>query len=190
MTGTIQLQHKELLKKIPYEPILMPRNIPVHPTVFDSDFAYSPDFVRVVQEAVPEYAKLDASLIESVLGISGIIVTDDAITFRGQSIEFNDPLISYVSSPEKRTVDVGGGDTNIALDAMRSGEFNYHNALYISHPMPTEKLQEYMIHKDGEPFLLMWYEHNSLIAGLPMGLLFRNFAIAFNNLGLEKLASE
>ena len=57
------------------------------------------------------------------------------------------------------------------------------------HPMSLERLKEYAfdLSEPEQPRVHSWYKHNIDDQGQGVALFLRNFAIVFNNLGLERL---
>ncbi len=75
----LQLQHRELINpEARYEQDLWAWQIPVHPIVYNSEFAYTVDFVEKVRAKVPESIREDITTIEKMLGKPlGIGVEDE-----------------------------------------------------------------------------------------------------------------
>jgi len=118
------LTYRELIA--PYRkvspPILTPSDIPVHPAIYDSDFAYTPDFVREVVSKVPESMREDYKTIMDVFGeedarkIFGrdFSITDSAVTVNGwRTVSYSD--FSFSANSEKRGVGAHLAATNCAI---------------------------------------------------------------------------
>ena len=177
------LNHAELI--VPsraYAPILGPREIPIHPKVFASLFPYSQAFVGEVKRALLQHVREDATQIARILGIE-VKVDGSFVRWKNDLIGLDDHMLAFVADPEKRSVDMLCGETNMAIDVSRRRE--YHERT-LTHPLPPKKQEAYSIQCEGNQHLV-WYDHNMSHASLPLQLLFRNFAIAFNNLALKEL---
>jgi hypothetical protein len=165
--------------------ILFPERIPVHPLVYRSDFAYTPEFVTKVRESVPESIAQDVGTIEPLLGLQlGVFLMDGVPAHGGEPIDQD--ALTFRADPNKRFVEVGYLSTNIALDTREgfSRVLSPH-----SHPIAAEKLRRYSLTPEDEhsPNIPTWYIHNLGDNGLLVAMYLRNFAIMFNNLGLEQL---
>lgn len=164
--------------------ILFPENIPVHPLVYQSDFAYSTDFVASVKAAIPASIKEDVDAIETALGIQLGISIEDGLPVQGQD-KMERYALTVKPDSTRRFVEVSyGASTNIAVDT-RPGYLRRLEPL-ASHPMSREKLQTYSLEQE-RIIIPSWYIHNLSDNGFKVALYLRNFAIVFNNLGLSKI---
>lgn len=165
--------------------ILLPGEIPLHPAVFNSDLVYTLEFVKQVYYAIPESVEKDVFEIEKALGTkTGIKVTEGiSIADALDGLAFN--MLDHRPNPLRKCVDIIYGQANIAMDV----EDKAVRHLFDQHPMGRLKQESYAFSNDGGRLEhLVWYVHNIHDGRLPMDLYFRNFAILFNNLGLEQLA--
>ncbi|MDP2946615.1 MAG: hypothetical protein Q8N88_00735 [Nanoarchaeota archaeon] len=184
------LQYSELISPSRSKGILLPAEIPLYPDVFKSNFAYTSDFVDQVAIAVQRELPRDISEIERILKRElHIVVSPEGIAYDipgSRVYEFD--MFRHSANPDRKTVDVGCGSANIAMDA-REDRLIVHAVHEISrHPMSKDRLREYAFpHPGGEVQNIFWYIHNMSDGILPMQLYFRDFAIVFNNLGLERL---
>jgi hypothetical protein len=183
------LEYAELvaLNRSPDYRILLPNEIPVHPDVFNSDFAYTEEFIEEVIRRVPGSVAMDISEIERILGIDlELQATETGIRYRdlwlGKRMEMEmkyEWAFYYNVKPEGRVFVETSGGMYICL------EKNYGNRKELpsrqeDHPMKPEKLRQYSLNDR----LFHWDTHNCVIKVVNM--YFRNFAIMFNNLGLER----
>ena len=151
---------------------------------FESLRFYSPDFVGKVRESLPRYVAADSRDIAATLGIQ-VLVDESGISYKDERLLFADPMLQMMANPQKMSIDVICGGVNMALDARRRQEY-HERTLEQSHPLRPENRLAYSTEGNGEQHLV-WYDHNILDGLLPLQLLFRNFAIAFNNLALKEL---
>ncbi|MBI2139390.1 hypothetical protein HYU14_00585 [Candidatus Woesearchaeota archaeon] len=187
----LDLTHGELLYRSGKDAItptsLFTWQIPVHPKVYDSDFAYSARFLVEARLRVPESIRQDISAIEIILGKSlNISAGDDAL---GETdSEFPDELeydqIRSTVDAGKKAIGLEIGGTNIDLDPVALPRDFIPTA---RHPMDIEKLRKYAFETMPALIIHTWLFHNPLDYGLIGALYLRNFAIVFNNLGLERI---
>jgi hypothetical protein len=176
-------------------PILTPRYIPLHPSVFSAPFAYTREFAHKVWSVVPDSIRADVSEIERVLQRDLDVVLTEEYTAAKSRVEF--PHHAYRFSdftlrtdPGSRSVDFSWPGVEIAMYDDGPAR-SLARSLDGSHPLPPEKLRAYAIGEEvGELVHVYWHVHNVFSAELPLALIFRNFAIQFNNLGLRMLSGE
>lgn len=171
-----QLTYDELLNpKSKYMSILGPRYIPIHPAVYNSEFAYTRDFAEKVLSSLDDSVLYDIQIINKTLGIK---------------IECEKPdmrFFNVVANPLKRSIDVEYGSSNIAAEPESNIEIM----------LTKNDLSGYMIEKrakifsmtDDELKIPTWYIHNIDDNNIGIYLFYRNFAILFNNLGIDELKS-
>jgi hypothetical protein len=185
----LQLRHEELIApEARYEQVLWAWKIPVHPLVYDSDFAYTSDFNEQVRARVPESIRKDIVTIEKMLEKRlGIEVGKDCMKNPGkfpEEMEYAEILSRLY--PGLRNVNQDLFATGIALDPERLPRtFTPEH-----HPMDGERLKKYAFEIDPTqgPKIRTCYIHNYTDQGRMVELYLRNFAIVFNNLGLEKIS--
>ncbi len=176
--------------------ILRPDEIPIHPKVYVSDFAFTPEFVEEVRRQMPRALHEDISEIERVLGKSlGLYVTDTQIAQAGErcsdKTEFAE--IGHEVDPTRKTIDVGifASTINILRDRNSTLEISPPIEAFpgLTHPLPLEKVEEYAFKSDGRYHTChTWYTHNLHDQGKSLFHYLRTFAIVFNNTGLERIA--
>ena len=177
------LEYVELLKPIGIDRILSSDHIPIHPSVYDSQFAFTQDYADRVRAEVPKSLRRDIQEIERMLGKTGLRVTDTGIEGQHFALLYDARVFGSESG---KYVELAFGSSNIALDRREGQKRELHS--YEKHPMSRERLEEYaFVMEDGRPRIHTWYVHNHLDHGLPLELYFRNFAIMFNNLGLGEI---
>ena len=169
--------------------ILMPDEIPIHPYVFNSDFVYTPKFIEEVRKNLPESIEQDISEIERILGIDlGLKVTPTGICEKEHEYECGFRLFRSGVYPDREYLTLGIGATSIAMEK-KQGNLRRSMKLPKSqrrHPMNLDKLKQY----SSNDRIAIWHTHNIHDGNMPWQLYLRNFAIVFNNLGLERLESE
>lgn len=189
----LALQYTELVEpKRRYDKILRPDEIPIHPSVYTSPFAFTPDFLREVRRQMPQALRDDISEIERILGEkSEIVVTEESIAYRREETRFDQ--IEHKVNPVERKLSVGVYASTIGilphLPRPRVLEINTGRTLGIqsAHPLSQEKALEYAFDSDGDYLkLYTWYTHNLHDQGEPLFHYLRTFAILFNNLGLAR----
>jgi hypothetical protein len=167
------LSHEELLN-LP-DGIAHPGQIPVHPDVYRNPNAYKPDFFEIVFARVHESIARDQETIRKVLNKRIELKFLPRENFWGGA------------NPEGQSVDFGYAGSNIALETRSDCKRITDN--YGAMPsMPPGRLMEFSLRK-GEGILAVpvWYTHTPWENGLDVFLHFRNFAIQFNNAGVELL---
>lgn len=181
------LQYRQLINpNAPANRILEPNRIPVHPKVYTSPDLFTLTFASHVAQAVPASILKDIIAIEEALEIKlNIDSQQHQITQGSTTLQFEDFQIT--ANPNSRFVEVSYlPSSNIALDTRAGHQVTFRPTK--SYPMPLEKLIDYGFQPDNfDSYLPTWYIHNLSHVGLPGFLYFRNFAIMFNNLGLQKL---
>lgn len=164
-----ELQHYELMKE---SEVLRPDRIPIHPVVYDSEFAYTPEFVEEVKKRVPDSLREDISSIEGMLGKSLDMEVED----------------TYMRKPDCFPDRLDYKDINFTVDTGRVivNKSSTSIALFPEN-LPTvtldydERFRDYTFGQG----VHTWYIHNYGDQGIMVGLYLRNFAIVFNNLGLR-----
>ena len=156
--------------------VLGPGSIPVHPLVYRSDFAYSSEFLAHVLSNVPQGIGRDLDAIERILGRKPSHTMDQLL----------DTRIVGRNNPNRKSIDVVGGvSSNIAIEPGSHIETIRRDlsglpylsagraALFSLNPERTE--------------IACWYTHTPFTNGFGVFLQLRNFAILFNNLGIDRL---
>ena len=177
MSNPQQIEYKDLIApKRLVEKVLLPGEIPIHPSVYDWSFAYTPEFIQEVRAAVPDSMTRDLSEIERILGAeTGLEITKNGLLHRGNRLLFSD--ISFNYDPNKKTLGVAYWDANIDIDKVNVPT---HIDVVVEraqeeHPMPLDKLRQYAFEQGelgyvGEKGVrcYSWYTHNILFHGLPL----------------------
>ncbi len=184
------LQYSELYSQTrQFNKILMPHEIPVHPLVYTSQFAYTPEFAEEVRKSVPVSIDQDIIEIERIFGNKSRIVIQDGKIFdrdaEWKKISLDE--INVLADQERRSVDVSYCSSNIALEDRRPDQ-KRKLRLDANHPLSLDRLRQYSSNPRGELIEIpTWYVHNYSDNGFVLELYFRNFAIMFNNLGIQRL---
>jgi hypothetical protein len=199
--SNLHLRYKELV--VPRQPlngtilrrILLPDYIPIHSRVFGNSEMYEPSFAEEVISKVPDSMRRDIKAIEDILKVGlGIEVHEDRCVTKRES--FRD-----VEEYRDFRVRADSGDLwGISLTHNTSSMFvhcrSYNRPqIYkkdvangkIKLNMPRDKIREYATSESPDSFeLRSWSTNNIIDQGLGAQLYFRNFAIVFNNLGLDR----
>jgi len=175
--------------------ILSPQQIPIHPKVYLSPETFTPEFAKEVWANVPDSIRADLTAIETKTGIRLPIGVDDSgVRWLGEDlllehdVEFDEYLIDADPKEGITVEDIESIAVNIGLNT-------YSADMQISGPHPNyplskDKLARYMVNpkdfndKEG---IITWYVHNLGLGSTGSLLVLRNFAIMFNNLGLQKI---
>jgi len=186
------LSYSELIAPNRFDRILMPSEIPCHHLVYTSQFAYTPEFAEEVRRRVPASIDQDVLEIERIFGKKFRIVIqngkifDENADWRKISLDG----INVIAEPERRSIDVLYCGSNIALEDRRLEQRRILR-LDTNHPLSLDRLREYASNpKEEELIIPRWHVHNIYDNGFILELYFRNFAIMFNNAGIERLNSQ
>jgi hypothetical protein len=173
-----QLIYDELLCPTSrFMPILSPRYFPIHPTVYDSSFAYTPEFVNKILLA------LDNSVVEDVKAINQAL----GIEVKYEPIKIKDFYI--IANPTIRSVDITYVGSNIAVQPGAHIEHIIENDWDLPPRMIGERAL--LFSKETDRLVIpSWYTHTPEENGTSVYLYLRNFAILFNNLGIEELTPD
>jgi len=157
--------------------ILGPKHIPIHPSVYNSDFAYTQNFTNKVMYSIEESVSRDIEDIRKALGTN--------IKYKKPNIE----LFNVHADPVRRSVDLVYGSSYIAIEPQSTIE----NIISSNEDLPPAMIGRIwkIFSTDKEKIqIYSWYEHN--ISDNEMGnyLYFRNFAKQFNNLGIEEIKNK
>lgn len=196
--------------------ILSPSGIPIHPRVYDSDFAYTQDFLDEVHAKVPEAMLRDLSAIEKIIGerldvqveggriLTGVASVERMLRLRTdlseadrkrclESCAHSLDQIKVEARPAERLVHAGVYATTMGIlphlpqtvDLCFYDQGSSMSAF--NHPLPREKAEHYARKEESNCLTAPgWYTHNIHDQGEGLFLYLRNFAIVFNNLGLER----
>lgn len=182
------LLYGELINPQGYVQILGPNEIPVHPSVYASPLVYTPQFVKTVVAAVPDSIKRDIETIDRVIHSNYNFEIDEEGLNEGSSHKILFTDFTATCNPQRRQVEVEYVSSNIAGGSPPGGYKPYRFSPR-PHPIPMDKLIAYGFDPDDdESTIYTWYTHNILSFGNRVFMYFRNFAIMFNNLGLQELA--
>ncbi|MFT4304356.1 MAG: hypothetical protein ACMXYG_07350 [Candidatus Woesearchaeota archaeon] len=196
----LHLYPNELINlKSSEQKVLRPDHIPIHPKVYDSGFVYTPEFMNQVRTLVPDSLRLDISTIEEMLEEDLEIEVEethmiqkkrpfkDRTKYRIDSLDYQQ--IRFLAEPDRRflcvqkvaslSLNPNGTPTKVPVNF-----YNQYEDL-----LSKEKLKEYsfIFPSQNKEFVHTWFIHSYNYGGIMMDLYLRNFAIAFNNLGLDKL---
>ena len=188
MTKPAPLTYRELIApNRGYRPkVLTPNEIPIHPAVYDSPACFTPEFLERIRGRIVGSMKEDDRIIREVLGIdTGLIIGDRSIT--RESIEVPYDRIEFMLDPEKK--EIGAAVYATSADILRHLpiEIGLSPLTRAVHPMSSERLREYAfdVSDPKDPRIHVWYQHNIYDQGNGVAHFLRNFAILFNNAGLE-----
>lgn len=188
MSSDLRLDYSELIAPKRYVKILSPNEIPVHPKVYESEFAYTQKFADEVKSSVPDSMKKDISEIERILGLKfGFDVTDCGLKNEDGIILYEN--IDVAADSKRKCVEVSYFSSNIAINnEVGFGRFLQYDASDFAFPTGLEKLKKFSLPCSFSEGIKVpaWYVHNHLDHGNPLMLYFRNFAIMFNNLGIKR----
>ncbi len=175
--------------------ILKPSQIPVHPSVFKAPEFYTTDFAQKVFSLVPDSIRQDIAVIQAKTGQElPVVLTPDGISDKeswGREELFKDFNAFARFEGIQVTIEPPNtaGGTNTYLRRTEQC-CDYYPAI------PEELARKYE-YKFGDAkseigsrtpmALIVWNVHNLNCAPLPVQLTLRNFAIMFNNLGLQEL---
>ena len=171
-----------------YDVVLSPREIPIHPQVYNSSFAYTPEFMTEVQAQMPQALHEDISAIERILQVeTGITVTDKAMKWRSEELRFEE--IPHEAKPQTRQLSIGIYASTIGILPHLPTELMVFPKSFIGkHPLPLEKARAYAFREEPDCLTLhTWYTHNIHDQGELLFQYLRTFAIVFNNCGLSRL---
>ncbi len=178
-------------------PLLGPTEIPIHPAAYKSPLVFTPDFGAQVADSLPEFIAEDLKAIEAIdeRKLTGIRVQDRVLKFRGVELPLS--FFHFDVEPELFWVELShqANGANIRIDKRN----DYRGDLFqpaasmpsdprFRYPMDMEKQKKYWIDKD-DPEMITWLRNNIATRGILVNLVFRNAAIAFNNLGLQKVGA-
>ena len=163
--------------------ILRPENIPAHPFVLHSDFYKSGAFIDNIFSAVLPLVMRDIETIEKTLGES----IDIAV--RNDGIYGNQHRVLYTDI--ERRIDSNGIELGGAFSLIKPGL----KCISIDCVVPWYITETYAVppefkkgtETDSRPQLYTWHCGGMRDYGLPWQLFARNYAIAFNNIGLDRL---
>lgn len=181
----LSLTHEELISLTRSNPLLMPGEIPVHPSVYGADFAYKLDFLRRVHGAVPRTLEEDLRVIEQKLKVNAHVEVDNRRIGKGDSAVNLDAVGFFLSAG--RYFSLQFGNLSIALGDKEGYESPMvtHTGL---HPMSRERFEAYRVETgDSLPVAHAWSTNNTHDKGFYWKLYLRNFAIAFNNMALQEV---
>ncbi len=177
----VSLQHSELIvPSLAYtgiERLLSAVSIPVHPYVLTGHDFYSEGFVAGVRSHVAEYIRQDLDAIQEVLGMNLSIAVGKRMMRHKEGIFSFDDVLHEVGEDRVR---LACSDSSFELDF--SGPASPLAVAVMLHPMGA-RLGEYAY--NGK--VHFWQATNPESASLPVQLYYRNFAIAWNNVGMELL---
>lgn len=183
----LKLKHEYLLSP---EGGKLPNGIPIYPRVRLSDFIYETPFIQEVMKAVPDFMMQDVETINKKLGRSHKLeIKDNYITqidSKGRKETLPTEQIMFESSRKEGYLIVRTEKyQQLILDTPPRTDLIHHRERNI----PEKILREYFL-PSGWREIYTWKTTNTRFnSSLGMHYL-RNFAIAFNNLGLAELAKK
>lgn len=198
---SLTLTHSDLVTTKRFSgPFIEPKEIPVHPLVYDCPAVYTHDFVDRVRTTIPNSIKDDIEAIRGKIGdeIWDRLVGDKPLPLVQNSTPDRDIMFlgrfSFEVNPQRQVwINAPGEAVNLALDRTRPDIRIIF--LPFDYPTPKRKLKRYTVNPEKYPNdydnkgIIGWYAHNFSMASLSTKLYLRNFAIQFNNLGLQEVAS-
>jgi len=171
-----QLTYDELLNPSAISmKILSPRYIPIHPSVYNSTFAYTLDFAKKILDSIDESVSLDIDNINKTLGTKIIYIKPDM-----------ESLI-IKAHPDIRSIDVQYGNSGIAAEPGSNIEIMLTK--YDAWPQKNIQRAKAFSMTKNELKIPSWYIHNIDDHGMEIYLFYRNFAMLFTNLGIEQIKS-
>lgn len=189
MSNPEPLGYRELIapnrRKDSHRPqTLTPIEIPIHPLVYDSPDCYTQEFLDRIRGRLVDSVREDDIIIREVLGVdTKLDIGDESIRFGCREIPYSS--VRYIFDPEKR--EIGAYIATTSASIRRHAETKLFLSPFNPHPMSLERLKEYAYDSSDpeKPKVHTWGIHNINEQGIGAVLLLRNFAILFNNLGLE-----
>lgn len=180
-------------------PILYPREIPVHPAVYESPESYTSEFARQVWASVPDSIRADIATIEKKIDHKlRIEVTDQGVHTTGEesSLDLGELFEKFIikANPSRRSIWVqphlSAEAIDLGLDVSRP-DLRMISMPFENHPMSTKKRKLYEIdpEKYEEEGMITWTAHNASMASFSLLLILRNYAIMHNNLGLQRVGA-
>jgi hypothetical protein len=164
--------------------ILRPDEIPVYPRLVGEEFPYTKEFVEEVLEHTPDMVKNDLTTIEQKLGQKLYL----KLTSKGLCSEYNSDICEFkkIEKREGALTGIAMGSSSIWLPTSIDDEIIIYKPE--NHPLPLPKAKAYATSiNDGEIQLVVWKSHNITYQGFCFEIVLRNFAIAFNNLAIDRL---
>lgn len=172
--------------------LLRPMDMPVHPKVAKSDLPYKRDFVEEVRDAVPKLVIEDLKAIRDRLGTSlQFQVKPEGIFERN----YREPIGDGFKYEEVNFIGNGRGTivekyaTSIWFTFPTDEQDNDRFTERYEGQFPESIARAYRMESEGAETkrFYTWQQHNPDDMGFAFALYLRNFAISFNNLGLDKL---
>jgi hypothetical protein len=155
--------------------ILSPRYIPIYPKVYESTFAYTPDFAKKILNSIDESVSLDIDNINKTLGTKIIYEKPD---MKSLIIE---------TYPDIRSIDVQYGNSGIAAEPGSFTEILLTK--YDTWPQMNIQRAKIFSMTNDKLKIPSWFIHNIDDHGIGIYLFYRSFAILSNNLGIEQIKS-
>ena len=188
--GVLRLTYENLIAKNRLNPakpkILLPNEIPIHPYLREYGLPYTADFILGVAKAIPMSALQDKETIEDKLDKKlDLEVSPTALYGGDNSMVVLDPdYLKFIYRESVRELRVRYRDVaEFSIGCEDDNIFSYYN-----HPLPGEKARAYAISEDNDDLKLHgWGVRNIHSPGLAFEMFARNFAILFNNMGLDRL---
>ncbi len=195
--GIPLLEHGDLIDaRLKEFGIQDPGQIPVHPMVYRSPASYTQEFSNEVWASIPGSIRADLTVIEAKIGAKlPVSIDDSGIRWLGRDylnegdVEFDQFIIEADSSGSIWVIDDESIAINIGLDISRP-DMQLIDVPHPMHPMPKDKLRKYMVNPkkfDNARGIITWATHNLALGSTGDLLVFRNYAIMHNNLGLQRV---
>ena len=188
MTKPEPLAYRELITpNRRYGPrVLQPREIPIHPLVYENAACFTQEFLDRIRGRIVESMREDDMTIREALGTDiGLIIGDSSISHASREVPYN--RMQLTVDPEKKEIGAELGATSTYILRHLPRELLVCESDL--HPMSLERLREYSFDSSDPNYLIMhtWYQHNIEDQGWGVFHFLRNFAILFNNVGLESI---
>lgn len=168
-------------------PILEPKRIPVHPLIFKSPQLYTTEFAQKAFALVPESIRQDIMAIEDKVGEKiPVVLTSEGVYQTGEYK--HEQFFNEFSVQANRSGEAVGIEPRISADAINTW-INRLQPVFDFPLIPKALERAYEVDEDEfkHEGVIVWRAHNIGNASLPLMLVLRNFAIMFNNLGLQEL---
>lgn len=178
------LLHEELLApKRQFDRILSVKEIPLLPRLFEDRRVYTTTYVDTIVAQMPSVIQQDIVAITRVIGSAPPFTVDAKGLVGASGGRYNFDTFTHVVDPKAKTIDVWCFSTNIGMHRRQP----HLRPFELDHPLPGTKQGRFLYQTQDTPKFAGWYSHNTFGMGFEIMVYMRNFAIAFNNVGVKTL---